>query len=615
MADFDPSKYPGYRKSTDTSGFDPGKYPGYSKDVGAEARRRLMQGMQQRMLSTEDVGRGIRSGLQNLGAFATSPLPQSMQIPRYDPQPTSSYGQGPIEAGKIISSFIPGVGAEKAVAGGLGAIEQIPSWISRVAGGAAGGAAASPSVDVSPTTGAILGGAGAAIPEAAMGLIGRYLGKNVTPEQFQSAREAIPANIKAPIGELAKSPSAQKAYGGTQSIAFSQADTPFNQLYNHLTEGVDSLTEGAPKTQTPNQDLYSDMVKSHDKLKQITSDGYDDFAKTADENKIPFNRDTYDSYVDDKIENLKDEFERSGTAEDLDSKTLSTLETLKKDRVDDFKEANTQRQNINRTIKKNLSEDPTYSDKILLGAKEALDSSMRESAKVNPKILEKFLFAKNARIAQGKMEYLNDKEKTPFYKIRVKHGTPDNLINSYLKTGKNKDYSPLLENMTNYLSDDGRKILANAHINPTEDMSLAKKMTNINKLSPTQRDLLFGEKAPIANNLSKISNIYGEAKVANFTPKTGWTGGKRLQAITELFAALGLSSTVGVPHSAALATAAALPAYGQLTQRALRSEALKNAHMRYLQRAGKGALTKSTPTGQAMRTALLSLIGGNQNGA
>ena len=66
--------------------------------------------------------------------------------------------------------------------------------------------------------------------------------------------------------------------------------------------------------------------------------------------------------------------------------------------------------------------------------------------------------------------------------------------------------------------------------------------------------------------------------------------------------------------AASLVAAGFLPAKGQLVQRALRSEALKNAHMRYLQNAGKKALTKSTPAGKALQTGLISQ-GGNQNGA
>jgi len=579
------------------------------------ARDRLLEGMQQRMLSTEDFGSGLQAGIQNLGAFATSPLPQSMQIPRYDPQPTSSYGQSPIEAGKIVSSLISGMGAEKAVAGGLGAIKQIPAWISRVAGGSAGGAVSAPGVDASPTTGAALGVAGSAIPEAAKGLMGRYLGKNVTPEQFESARQAIPENVRAPIGELADSPAAQQSYAASQASVLSGAEKPYNQLYDHLTKGVDSLTEGAPKTSTPNQDLYDEMNKKYGELKKNTSNAYDDFSAYADKNKIPINRGEYDKYLDNSINKINKEIEESPTSKDIHKDTLEILEKFKKDKIDNFSQAARQRKNIGVKIKQKLSEEKSYDDTLLLGAKKALDKSMEKSSLVNDEALNKYLTAKNARIEQGKMERLNDKDKTPFYKIWLKHGEPENLIGSYIKTGKNKDYSSLLSNMTNYLSEDGKNILANAHINPKEDMSLAKKIKQINDLSPKQRDLLFGEKAPIANNLSKISNIYGEAKVANFTPKTGWTGGKRLQAITELLAGIGGASAFGAPHSAAIVAAGAIPALGRGTQMALRSEWMKNAHMRYLQRAGKGALTKATPTGQALRSYLLSELGGNQNGA
>ena len=170
------------------------------------------------------------------------------------------------------------------------------------------------------------------------------------------------------------------------------------------------------------------------------------------------------------------------------------------------------------------------------------------------------------------------------------------------------------------LSEDGKKALAKAYLNPYDNTTLAKQMTKISKLSPTQRGLLFGDKASVAHDLSKISNLYGEAKVANFTPKTGFPVGKIKQGMTELMAGVGLGATgsmMHIPHAipVSAALAAATPVYGQAMQHALRSNLLKDA---YLKSISKGAKKSFTPTGRIKRTAAIAAMPRqkeNQNGS
>ncbi len=102
-----------------------------------EFRNKLFEGIKQGALSAGDFAKGVASGTQNTGAYATSFLPQSMQIPRYDPKPTSTYGKFPIEAGKFGSSLLAALLTEGA---SLPAMEAagVPAAFARVAASTAG---------------------------------------------------------------------------------------------------------------------------------------------------------------------------------------------------------------------------------------------------------------------------------------------------------------------------------------------------------------------------------------------------------------------------------------------------------------------------------------------
>lgn len=610
MADFNPNKYQRIvKQDVEQPGFDPSAYQRIS--APQTPRDRLMEGMRQRMASMEDFARGGRAGLQNVGAFATSGLPEGLQIPRYDPEPTSQYGQLPIEAGKIASSFIPGVGAERVAAAGLGAIKGLPQWLSRVGAGAAGGAASAPSVDVSPGVGAAIGGVAGAIPEALTGAMGKFLGRNVTPEQFESARQAVPPTIRAPIGELADSPRAKALYGGTRGIALSQAGKPYSQLYDHLRSGAQELVEGAPGVQNPSQFVYDELRNTYKAARENTRSAYSDLAKSADAAGTPFNRIGYDSALDDSIKEVNQKI-KNKTTQKLYGDSLDALEDFKNTKINSFGDAVDIRPSINDLIEKSSKSDDKVSRRYFRKIKAALDDSIAESAAQNPALMDLHNTANNARIEQGTFEKLNRRDATPFYKIYSKDGSPDNLISSHIRTStKGGDFSGLLSALTEKLSPQAKAAVAKSHLNPTDEASLAKQMSKLGKLSPLQREAMFGDKAPLAHDLTKLSNIFPSATAAGFTPLTGFTGAKQLQLLGE---GAGVGAAAHARSPSLLGVALGLPVYGQLTQRALRSKAFKDAYAKYLKRKAGGAVAKSTNKERLARTLALAAAGGAQDG-
>ena len=653
MANFDRNKY----RIDGNGGFDRSQYKSDAGDTRDphrlynELKDRLMHAAQQEYARTVDLGSGVREGLQNTGAWLTSHLPEDYKIPHYKAQPTAEeHGTYAIEAGKFLSAFAPGGIAQKAVRGGA-ALAKLPAWLGRLAEGVAGGVGSAPALDISPETGAKYGIGGALIPEAftlGSSALGKFLGKNVTPEQFELARQAVPKDIKAPIGELADSPRAKTLYDASRAIAFSAADEPYKQLYEHLKRGTQELVEDAPSVENASQFIYDDVKKSYEAAKKITNNDYDALAKHADINNVRF---VSNKYLDSINKSLKEINNRSTTpvsiekdlkvlsssgqpftktsisnvpfnkdVSELYKQSVETLKNFKKTPINTFKDAVNLRKSLNKIIKKRYKSDDLESASFLEQIKSGLDDSIAESAAQNPELFSLHKAANNSRIKQGTFEKLNRRDQSPFHKIYSKDGAPTNFIGSYLKpvSRKGDDFSALLSSLTSKLSPEAKDVLGKTYLQPREGESLAKQMTKLKGLSPTQRELLFDDKAELAHSLAKISSTFPKATAAGFTPETGYTGGKAHQAmhaLQRLAEYAGVGTAVATHHPAALAGALALPAYGRLSQYALRSNALKNAYARYLKTAKGKPLTKSKFREQLLRTMALSATGDNNNGS
>lgn len=648
MADFDLNSAPILQKGTSQAGFNLDDAPILQKN-SAPQKSMLNQNLQDMYSwatpeglkhagqSAYDFLQGLAQGNQNTFAWATQKLPKALQVPRANLQPVSG-SSIPMEAGQLAYSFAPGIGAEKAILSGLQRIPQVPAMLSRAVAGMGGGVASSPSVDANPLVGGAIGGIGAVAPEAIMQGIGKYLGRNVTPEEFQAAREAVPEGIKAPIGELAKSPRAKRDYGFTRSVAFSGADKPYMQMYDYLKGGIKKLG-GEDIPENTNEYIYGALSDTYNGLRGETDKAYKKLAEYADTNQVKFDNADYLKNIEESLEEINKKTTKKGLVPEksgiVDSKgnkieTVSqknipfnddisalyarskdTLQNFKDTPIETFNDAVNVRKSLNKIIKQRYNENDLESARYLEKLKEGLDKSIEKSGQKDKLFYGLHENARQARIKQGEMENLNRGNKSPFYKTWLKDGSPSTLISQYLKTGEGKDFSPELEKLMGYLSEKDKGIVASHYLNPKEDMSIAKQVTKLGKLSTQQQQLLFGQNAPLAANVSKLGDLYGEAKVADFVPKTGWSGSKALQALALVPGAA--ATTAGMP--AAGAAAAILPLTGQLGQRFLRSDALKDAYARFLQGQKGVPITKTTNKGRVARNALIAALGGGNNGS
>lgn len=622
---FDPSKYKPVnyvpKSKRKKSGFDPSKYqpvnyvpksqreaPHENQSLLSRIGSNIGRGAEEALYTLADIPAGFATAILNTGAALTNQpwVPEALRIPHRERLPMSSSGI-PLEAGKLAGSLALALPTEGAALGALGRAGLSNPLAARALAGAAGGAVGAPAVDASPVEGALLGGVGAGAVEGLGQAAGRFLGRNVTPEEFETARAAIPEGIKAPIGELAESPRAKKAFGLSRGIAFSGADRPYNELYNYLNRGTAKLTEDAPLVGNPNQFVYDDMKNAYETAKQQTRNAYDNLAQYADTNSVPFSKESFAdklnedlNYVNSKIKNK--------TSMDVYGPAKDALEDFLNTPINTFEDATTIRPALNSAIEKAARGDNRVTVNYLQKIKSALDDAIKQSSEIDPNLLQLHNQANDARIYQGTFEKLNRRDKSPFYKTYLKDGDPGAMIGSYIKTSnKGNDYAGLLSHLTDKISPEAKDVLAKAHLDPQDGASLSRQLTKLSRLSPRQRQLLFDDKAGLAEQLNTLSTTFPGAKGADFTPLTGFTGSKPLQMLGE-GAGLGAFSATHKPST--LLAALGFPIAGQTTQRVLRSEALKNLYSRYL-RNQQGPLTSPGALGALARSITLDATGGN----
>ena len=561
--------------------------------------------------SFEGIAKGIGSDVANIGNFLTRG-----KIPKYNPS-----GPG-VNVGKLLPAFALGpVGEGLATLGIEGATAASPlidslasskvgSPITRLLPSAAGGAASSLGGDDTlkdAERGALIGAAlppGLSIlskvyPAARRQLANLFVGgrKNVTPEEFEAARAAIPEGIKAPIGELAKSPRAQRLYDMAKGAVFSGADKPYEQLYDHLTQGVNNLSDAVPNAEGLNNDVYNELANKYKEAKQITSDAYKDLADYSDSNNVPFDRTALDRQIDDSLAELKKSNKNQTTAK-LYANAINTLKDYKNTPLNSFDDAVSVRPALGDLISKSsqLGQKDAVIRRHLQKLKSGLDESLDQSAlnSDNPDVLDLHKRTLDARKYQGTFEKLNKRDQTPFYKIHEKGGDSGRLLSQYLKPSRANtlnDNAGILSSLTDKLEPETINRIAAGYLNPDGQQTLANQLNRLKNLSTNQRNILFGENATTANNLNELSNLYAKSKSANFTPQTGYTGSKEKQAsdiAKEIFKSIKTPSALaaagaytGGGHGALLGSAI-WPLANQALQRYLRSDALKNEYLNYL---------------------------------
>ncbi len=543
---------------------------------------------------TEPLAEGAAAtpGLSSLDALQYM-LPQSMQEElaaglQYEPERP---GDPATRLGEFGMQVLP-IGKVGSLTENLMriAMEALPSFFGKklatgVAAGAAAGTAMSPLAGFDPEEGAMLG----ALTPTDVIPYGRVLRSVVrgraSPEQMRAAEGAIPKGLKMPIGDIANSPAMRRLYSLSQSLLGSGANKPYELLNKTMNEVKDVFQEDLGVSEKDaNELVYDEMLEGYQDSMTVTNDAYTSLGNLADEKDLPFDSSALNKTTETAMKELNKKMITT-KAKELYQPAYDLLADFNNlPPMIDFSQAIEQLPVINDILKDASSGNNKPLMRSAMTVKKGLQKSIDDSAKNHPVLLTALTTAKDARKAQGKFEKLNKRDKTPFYKTYLKDGDPGKLISQYLKPSKKTDeMSGLLEQMTKFLPEEAKKAVGEEYF---KDTTLSKFLKKTEDLSEKQRELLFGEeKAQTLQELDTLADTVPESRSAAFDPKTGYQSVRGFHAgMTIPYALYKLFS--GDPTEAAF-LAFGGPVLGQLLQRGLRSDKLKEAYIKAVENEGQ----------------------------
>lgn len=218
-------------------------------------------------------------------------LTQDVNIPTYTPEHPHASATA---AGELGASLFPiGRGAsllEKLVRHGA---ESLPEFFGKrlatgIAGGAVAGAGVSPLTGMDPRVGALFGAAMPIGVSPVAPIARKLIGGTLKPEEFAERRASVPAGIRAPIHDIAESPSTRDLYALSSSMWGSGAGKPYHQLNAWLKNKQAEIkgTTVAP-VQDANQFVFDAMKDKYEGTKLNTQNAYEELARAADETALP----------------------------------------------------------------------------------------------------------------------------------------------------------------------------------------------------------------------------------------------------------------------------------------------------------------------------------------
>lgn len=571
----------------------------------------LAKGLQNLVRPAEQVAGqlpGIGPVLQEAGA--------APQIPEYMPDNPEAHAT---RLGRLIADWFPQGGALKGASVlGDAAEKLLPEFLgkklaTRVGTGALGGAGAAQVGGVSPEQGALTGGALSGLGAVLGPALSKAVGARATLPQIEQTAAAVPPGIRAPVGDLVDSPLLKQAYGVLGGVIGSGANAPYTQLNEVLRDAQNKLMEAPTDVPDANQYFYDAKSAAYKAAKDRTQNAYDNLAALGDQNNVPLDRSILNSEIEKAREPLSKEM-ITDEARRENTPLIAALDDYKDSPINTWSDGASQIKFLNRRIRALPGLENAQLRRIYTVVKDGLQKSMESSAQDTPELTDALNSAKSARIDQGKYEMLNKKQETPFYKVFSNQADPGDLIKKYIqKSTSTSDKSGLLASALHGVGDDARRAMGAAYL---DHDSMAKFSKAINDLNQKQRNLLFEEQAPVAEQVANISKTFPRAKSPDFVPRTGETGskaaqlGKAMQAMGLLGGAYAAGHT-GADVSDILATALA-PTVGAYTgQQALRSNLLKNLYLRSLRKRAQG-LPAISPVQRAQIR--LALQGENNNG-
>lgn len=526
-------------------------------------------------------------------------LPTSFAMQQAIQQYPGTYGAGQFVGGAAPMAIIPEAAMGK-LQSASPYIEQLPKYLQglgslggRAVKGAGLGVALSPAYnngqDLSQGAeqGATLGALGSMIDPA---LGGAYrsagnlmkMGGTASKKEVEDAMESAKRlGVKIPLAETIKSP-----MGKSMQSSF-LSSLPFSGMgkeYVNIGEGLQSQLESLLKDMQPksdlsvSKDLQSALINARKSAENEKGNLYSrvsDIAKGSSEKVSPNNyRDTAQGKLSDITEFMKDNEEFKDI---FDPSVYSILQKASGKGDLSYKAAFDLDKRINGALQKSDSSGDYPTSSILRSLKGAINNDIDQSAENSGNIELTNAWKEAKKHFQENVIPLREGS---ISKFTDKNSDLDTLIPSFIKTGA-YERPQLLNKLTEHLTDDQKSNLAHQYLTKSmkdiggeDQLESDKVITAYNKLGKKQKDLLFrSQERSKLDDISKIRDMMGMDLKQMISPKTGEKAAK----VTAILAPVAAGVAGGLPGAIAAASA------GNLSKRAIMSDALKNAYLKALQ--------------------------------
>lgn len=443
--------------------------------------------------------------------------------------------------GAIAAPVELGVGSGLA---GLGLADELgaPSLLARLLANSSGGAASTIPTGTSPLGGAVVGGGLGALGEGfntltAPGNVAKFLGGNATPEQVAANQSLAPAGVNLPAGKIISSPSLQSSYSMLGLVPFSGAAKPYEGLNNFFSNALDTLNPASKSIVNPDFDQIAsnDMTRQYLAQKGIVGFNYSNYNNEANNlGQINFNTNAFDQANQNASSEIQNNIPKmnNGSLNPSIQKQYGPISDFisdyKNTPITDFNTAMNLDKGI--TNQMGLMSDDPVAMRYLTQMKSGLAQSMDDTASQYPSIDGLYQQAKQSRVAQGSFEQNPDGSTTQFFKNfnNPSVNSSNNFISKSLPITAGKNNTDLISNFMSNLSPEGQDAVRASILTPKPNSTnpIGDQVSKISLLQPSELQAMFGEQAPLAQQVQGLANMYPAGKSPGTIPLTGFSGSK-----------------------------------------------------------------------------------------
>lgn len=443
----------------------------------------------------------------------------------------ASYGLGGEGAG-LLGSI-----ANKAITGAAsGTVGSIPTSLSMSPQGSLNYSV--PNTIAGGIGGGVLGGiAGAFRP----GTVASILGGTATPEQVAANQALVPAGINVPAGQIINSPKLNSTYSLLGLAPFSGAGKPYASLNNFFSDAMDQLNPASESNGNTDFDqiAYNDMKNNYETAKQNTSNLYSQYNNAAQSlGNINFDRTAFDNAINSARQDVNSNIVNATTAK-LYKPVSEFLDDYQQTPINDFNTARALDKGITTMMQQPENYNNSEFMRVLSMVKGNADNpgglyqSMDDTASQYPSISGLYQQAKQARIDQGQFESFNDKPTlfSKMYGIEQKSPTfsSNNFISKSIPMNSDNN-ADQINSVMNNLSPEGQNAVRADILTPKPNSTnpLGDQVSKVSKLQSPVQQAIFGEQAPLAQQVQGLNNMYPKGRYPGYIEPTGWSGAKFL---------------------------------------------------------------------------------------